>query len=63
MLGAYLLQQLARTYTAVGDSDRAVAVLSRLGRAPGLISSGWLRFDPNFARLRADRAFQLVIGG
>ncbi len=51
-LGAYLLQQLARIYVAVGEADSARRVLDQLQRAPGLISPGWLSVDPNFARVR-----------
>jgi len=51
-LGAYVLEQLARIYVAVGEPDSARRVIGELERAPGLISPGWLRIDPNFAALR-----------
>jgi tetratricopeptide (TPR) repeat protein len=55
--GAYVRYQLARVYTLVGDRARAIAQLAALQRLPFVVTPGWLRIDPSFARLRGDPEF------
>ena len=60
-LGPYFLHLLARTYTLVGDYDKAVTTLERLLSKPYFVSRAWLRIDPNFEPLRSHPGFQRLI--
>ena len=56
--GAYNEHLLARTYTIVGESEKAVDRLTALLSVPYFLSSGWLKVDPTFAPLRTNPRFQ-----
>jgi serine/threonine-protein kinase len=59
--GSYLQHQLARTYLAAGQPERALDILERLLAQPYYLSRGWLRIDPQFAPLRSNPRFQRLI--
>jgi tetratricopeptide (TPR) repeat protein len=62
-LGPYFLHLLARTYTRVGENDRAVGALEQLLSKPYSVSAAWLRIDPNFEPLRTHPGFQRLLQG
>ena len=61
--GPYNAHLLARTYTLVGEKDKAVDVLAQLLAVPYFISRDWLRIDPTFAQLRGYPKFQQLLAG
>ena len=61
--GAYVQLQLARIYTIVGEPELAVDQLEPLLKMPFYISPGWLRIDPNWARLKDDPRFKRLAAG
>ena len=62
-VGPYYAHLLARSYTMVGEHDKAVAILERLLQVPYFLSPGWLRIDPNFEPLRRHPGFQRLTSG
>ena len=56
--GAYVQLQLARIYAIVGEPELALDQLEPLLKMPFYISPGWLRIDPNWARLKGNARFQ-----
>jgi tetratricopeptide (TPR) repeat protein len=60
--GAYFRHQLARIYLRVGQPDKALDILEELLRIPYYLSSGWLRIDPEWTRLRDHPRFRKLAG-
>ena len=52
---------LARTYTLVGEEEKAIDMLESLLRARYFVSPAWLKIDPNFDSLRSNPRFQKLI--
>jgi serine/threonine-protein kinase len=61
--GAYVQHQLARIYMIVGEPDLAVDQLEPLLKMPYVLSPGWLRIDPTWARLKDNPRFQRLAAG
>jgi eukaryotic-like serine/threonine-protein kinase len=61
--GAYIQLQLARIYTIVGEPDLAMDQLEPLLKMPFYLSPGWLRIDPNWARLKENPRFKKLAAG
>jgi len=59
--GAYNQHLLARTYTILGEQDKAIEQLASLLRVPYFLSPGWLKVDPSFAALRGNPSFERLI--
>ncbi len=59
--GAYFLHQLARIYTMVGETGKAVTLYERLLAIPYYLSPAWLRIDPTVDPLRKDARFQRLL--
>jgi eukaryotic-like serine/threonine-protein kinase len=62
-VGPYYAHLLARSYTMVGEHDKAVAMLERLLQVPYFLSPGWLRIDPAFEPLRTHPRFRELVKG
>ncbi|MGI9090197.1 MAG: protein kinase domain-containing protein [Gemmatimonadaceae bacterium] len=60
-VGAYTQHQVARTYMAAGQPEKALDLLEQLLRMPYYLSPAWLRIDPNFAPLRANPRFRELV--
>ncbi len=58
---AYLVSLLARTYTLVGEQEKAIDMLESLLGARYFVSPAWLKIDPNFEALRSNPRFQKLI--
>jgi serine/threonine-protein kinase len=61
--GTYLQLQLARIYMIVGEPELALDQLEPLLEMPHYISSGWLRIDPTWARLKDNPRFKRLAAG
>jgi len=61
--GTYFLHQLARIYTMVGDSEKAIDLLERVLATPYYLSPAWLRIDPTLEPLRKNPRFQKLASG
>jgi tetratricopeptide (TPR) repeat protein len=61
--GAYHQHMLVRIYLLAGQHEKALDRLQQLLEIPYLLSPGWLRIDPTFAPLRANRRFQRLVNG
>jgi tetratricopeptide (TPR) repeat protein len=60
---AYVQHQLVRIYLLVGEPERALDRLEPLLKIPYYLSPGWLKIDPNFAPLRDNPRFKLLVRG
>ncbi|HEX5386599.1 MAG TPA: protein kinase [Gemmatimonadales bacterium] len=60
--GVYFLHQLARIYTLVGESDKAIDLLEQVLARPYYLSPAWLRIDPTLEPLRKNPRFQKLAG-
>jgi len=61
--GPYNQHLLARTYTILGEREKALDMLEGLLRVPYYLSPPWLRIDPTFAALRGSPRFQRLVAG
>jgi tetratricopeptide (TPR) repeat protein len=61
--GAYVQLQLARIYMIVGEPELAMDQLEPLLKMPHYLSSGWLRVDPTWARLKDNARFKKLTAG
>jgi DNA-binding SARP family transcriptional activator/TolB-like protein len=61
--GPYIQLQLVRIYLLTGEPDQAMDQLEPLLRIPFYLSSGWLRLDPTFNRVRTNPRFQRLVNG
>ncbi|MGH7514884.1 MAG: hypothetical protein ACREOQ_18415, partial [Gemmatimonadales bacterium] len=61
--GTYVQLQLARIYMIVGEPELAMDQLEPLLKVPNYLSSGWLRIDPTWARLKNNPRFQRLAAG
>jgi TolB-like protein/predicted Zn-dependent protease len=59
--GNYLVEDLARIYTMVGDHDEAIRLLDMLMSRPGPLSTGQLRLDPVWDPLREHPGFRALV--
>jgi tetratricopeptide (TPR) repeat protein len=59
--GPYFQHQLVRIYILVGEPEKALDQLEPLLKVPYMLSSGWLKIDPNFESLRKNPRFQRLI--
>mgnify|MGYP001823610157 CR=1 FL=1 len=57
----YRLEELARIYVMVGETDLALDVLEDLLIGPGILSASWLQTDPRFGPLRSHPRFQALL--
>jgi TolB-like protein/tRNA A-37 threonylcarbamoyl transferase component Bud32 len=60
---AYNLELLAKTYTIVGEPDKAVDALRQLLDHPYHLTRAWIRIDPDYAPLKNHPGFQRLIAG
>ena len=53
-------EDVARAYVALGDFDRAIPILKRVLRVPGVnvLTTAYLKLDPSWDPIRNDRRFQ-----
>jgi serine/threonine protein kinase/Tfp pilus assembly protein PilF len=56
--GAYRLWDLAKIYTMVGESEKALDLLQQLISMPSDFSIAWIRSDPTWAPLRNNPRFK-----
>jgi tetratricopeptide (TPR) repeat protein len=61
--GGYVQHQLARIYMIVGEPEQAMDQLEPLLRMPYILSPGWLRIDPTWARLKDNPRFKRLAAG
>jgi len=61
--GAYVQHQLVRIYITVGDLEKALDQLEPLLKIPYVLSTGWLKIDPNFDPLRKSPRFEKLVAG
>jgi tetratricopeptide (TPR) repeat protein len=61
--GTYIQHQLARTYIAIGEYEKALDQLEPLLKMPYFLTPGWLKIDPNFDPLRNNPRFQKLVAG
>jgi hypothetical protein len=62
ILGPYILEHLAKTYTVVGQPDKAIDTLEELLKIPYWVSARSIAIDPNYASLRGNPRFQKLVG-
>jgi TolB-like protein/tetratricopeptide (TPR) repeat protein len=60
-MGGYAQHQLVKIYLLAGEPNKALDRLEPLLKIPYLLSPGWLRIDPYFARLRGNQRFERLI--
>ena len=61
--GPYFMLDLARTYTLVGEQEKAIDTLESLLKLRYWITPAWLKIDPNFDPLRGNPRFQKLVAG
>jgi len=61
--GAYNQHVLARTYTILGERDKAIDQLEALLAVPYFLSARWLTIDPTFAPVRGNPRFDKLTAG
>jgi tetratricopeptide (TPR) repeat protein len=59
--GTYYEALVARTYTLVGEQDKAIDALTQVLRVPFLLNGSILKIDPDFASLRSNPRFQALV--
>jgi eukaryotic-like serine/threonine-protein kinase len=62
-VGPYYQHQLMRVYLLVGEDEKALDILEQLVKVPYLLTSAWLRIDPNFAPLKGNPRFERLVKG
>jgi tetratricopeptide (TPR) repeat protein len=61
--GPYNEHLLARTYTLLGEHDRAIDRLESILSVPYFVSRGWLAVDPTWDALRGNPRFERLVAG
>jgi len=61
--GPYYQHLLARTYTLLGEPEKALNQLEGLLKIPYFLSPGWLKVDPTFDPLRKNPRFEKMVKG